>query len=153
MAECTMHIGLRGLHPLLAHVLDYPSVIYPVDLDLVVPRWMNHVIHTNILVLIILEVILCPHDYSPRSESFPRMCVVPVSYIICLLTTIAIRGTWPYPLLGMIGHLGRFLFFPFSFLVVWLSSLAGERINAKLWGESSNSQVAQKKDREQIKIH
>ncbi|XP_071450085.1 androgen-dependent TFPI-regulating protein-like [Hetaerina americana] len=128
------------------------AIIYPVDLDYVVPLWMNHLIHTNILVLIALEVILCPHYYSARSEAFLRMCVVPACYILCLLTTNIVRGTWPYPLLGMIGHLGRFLFFAFSFCVVWLSTLAGERINAKLWGERSKSKMAQQSSHESTKI-
>lgn len=110
------------------------QIIYPVELDLVVPIWMNHLIHTNIMVLIVLEVILCPHFYSDRKEGLARSCVVPIVYTLCLLITNAIRGTWPYPLFGMIGHLGRALFFTFTYFIVWVAYVSGEKINGWLWG-------------------
>ncbi|KAG8226719.1 hypothetical protein J437_LFUL004369 [Ladona fulva] len=56
------------------------QIIYPVCLDLVVPIWLNHLIHTNIMVLIVLETLLCPRDYSERKEGLLRACVVPLAY-------------------------------------------------------------------------
>jgi len=125
------------------YVIDR-ELVFPKELDLYFPWWLNNVVHTFIVPTNLLEIVLLPHKYSPRIVSVPALCTFVAIYIAWTLYLAYFINIWTYPIFAVLNNLQRGCFFVAltSFFVILY--ITGEKINQRVWGKQtedhSNSQ-------------
>lgn len=97
--------------------------------------WLNHVMHTNIVVFVVLEMILTFRQYPNRKTGFTGLLVFNVAYLIWIHIIKYKSGRWVYPILDVLSLPQRLVFmlvigvFGISFYFV------GEFLNNKIWAK------------------
>ncbi|XP_069692278.1 androgen-induced gene 1 protein-like isoform X2 [Periplaneta americana] len=101
-----------------------------------VPRWIDHNLHTSVLLFSLAELLLCYRPY-PRWASLGqvRSTVVVLAYTSWVILAVLIGSAWPYTFLKymtMTEKLGYLM--ANCALAAWSYSL-GEYINTIIWGK------------------
>ena len=114
------------------YAMDRRSV-FPDELDSFFPSWLNHVLHTNIAIFAIVELIVLHRKYPPRKESLTAL----IFFISCYLAWLNIiryfAGKWTYPILDTLSVPGKILFMTFISAFTFLMYFFGEFLNRKVW--------------------
>jgi len=58
------------------------ELVFPKAFDSFFPSWLNHVMHTNIVIFTLLEMVTSFHIYPKRSEGFTGLLVFMVVYLV-----------------------------------------------------------------------
>ncbi|XP_077299005.1 androgen-dependent TFPI-regulating protein-like [Arctopsyche grandis] len=92
------------------------ELVMPKEWDLVVPSYMNHAIHTNIIPIVILEMIIATKKV-PNNHTKSLFCLgsITIVYFACFLCTYFVTGRWIYVLFKMFNWTQRML----SFIVIY----------------------------------
>ncbi|VVC45198.1 Hypothetical protein CINCED_3A013448 [Cinara cedri] len=116
----------------------FNDLIYPTEMNNIVPVFINHVSHTTPIFVVYIELIFCYHT-SPRIK--PAIISLVVAETIYLATMIKLKidyGRWVYLLIDIYLDTIPKLVVVFSFLsyivpIVYLVS--NLRFNNYIWGE------------------
>ncbi|KFM81087.1 Androgen-induced 1 protein, partial [Stegodyphus mimosarum] len=112
------------------------ELIFPRVLDAIFPAWLNHVSHTVILPVLLLETYILKHRHPRRKDGVVITALFGVVYTSWVLYLALVMDIWPYPILQLINWAQRFLFFAICFVFLSFMYIVGERINCTFWGES-----------------
>lgn len=97
--------------------------------------WLNHVMHTNIVIFIVLELFLSFRQYPSRKTGFTGLLVFNVCYLIWIHIIKYMSGRWVYPILEVLTLPQRIIFM----LVVGIFGISfyfvGEFLNNKIWAK------------------
>ncbi|KAF5291435.1 hypothetical protein FQR65_LT01746 [Abscondita terminalis] len=109
------------------------ELVFPKALDAFFPTWLNHVMHTNIMIFILLQMYLSYHDYPSRKTCASILFVFLICYLIWLHIIRSYSGVWVYPILEVLNFPMRLFFFV---ILLGLSAglyLVGEKLNKLFW--------------------
>lgn len=117
------------------YAMDRRSV-FPDELDSFFPSWLNHILHTNIAIFVIIELIVLHRNYPARKESLTAIALFMSCYLIWLHITRYYAGKWTYPILDTLDVPGKILFMAFISAFLFSMYFLGEFLNRKVWNAS-----------------
>lgn len=112
------------------------QTVFPQEVDAFFPAWLNHVIHTNIAVFAIIEMIILHHQYPARTEGLLGLMTFMHCYLIWMFVTKYFAGRFAYPILDVLSITGKIGFISFTMSFPALMFLLGEYLNGKIWNEN-----------------
>ncbi|CAD1471835.1 unnamed protein product [Heterotrigona itama] len=108
------------------------ELVFPKALDSYFPWWLNHLMHTMIMVSTFIEMILSPRKYPSRSV-----------HIIFYKS-----GIWVYPVLEVLSLPLRIVFFTVLLSITLILYMIGEAVDNFFWGnEYTKSQKSYAKSK------
>ncbi|KAJ7338532.1 hypothetical protein JRQ81_012434 [Phrynocephalus forsythii] len=112
------------------------QLVYPQQLDLVIPEWMNHGMHTSILPLAILEIFSTPRRYPSKGKGLSLLGIAGFAYTSWLLWIYSVTGKWVYPIFEVLSPFGRAAFLFIGFVSILFIYNMGEFLCRMIWGDS-----------------
>lgn len=94
---------------------------------------MNHVLHTNIVVFIILEMCTSFRKYPSRKSGMTGLLIFMAAYLGWIHVIKHYSGVWVYPVLDVLDVPQRIVFFAVSCFISVGLYLVGEFINNQIW--------------------
>ncbi|XP_077300001.1 androgen-induced gene 1 protein-like isoform X2 [Arctopsyche grandis] len=117
------------------------ELVFPKVLDEFFPTWLNHLMHTNIMIFIFLEMFLTYRPYPKRKRGILGMTLFLVTYLIWMHVIYFYSGLWVYPILQVLNWPLRIVFYLVSLVFGIAFYMLGEFSNNKLWSK----QISQSK--------
>ncbi|XP_030555012.1 androgen-induced gene 1 protein [Drosophila novamexicana] len=109
------------------------ELIFPAALDAIFPSWLNHVVHTNVALLAIMDLFTCFRRYPSRLAGVTGNVAFMLLYIIWVNIVRYFSGQWVYPLLEVLPVPLRCLMFGGLVGLSLACYLLGEFINNIVW--------------------
>lgn len=109
------------------------ELVFPKILDLYFPSWLNHVMHTNIIVFMFLELCTSFRQYPSRKFGMSVLAVFTALYITWVHIIKYASGVWVYPVLDVMALPQRLIFFAVMVLFSFGLYMLGEFLNEKIW--------------------
>ena len=110
------------------------SLIFPQYMELVLPFWKNHIMHTLPVLTALLENFLTKHRYHENFiRGFTPLFLFALAYIIWVYVVAVYGGFWVYPFMKKLSAFSRGLFFAKSVLYAAFLYKLGDVINSLLW--------------------
>nr|CAD7199886.1 unnamed protein product [Timema douglasi] len=114
------------------------ELVFPKALDAFFPSWLNHVMHTNIMMFTVLEMITSFRVYPRRSKGLGGLTIFMAVYLAWTHVIYYNSGQWVYPVLEVLNLWQRTVFFLALLLFSSLLYLAGEFLNNYIWAVELN---------------
>jgi len=114
------------------------ELVLPKVLDDYFPSWLNHVMHTNIVVFQLADMLTSSRKYPPRKWALLGLFLFQSAYLGWMHIVFYKSGLWVYPVLDALPPLGRVVFFAGSFAGGFAFYFVGEYLNKFLWGKSEH---------------
>ncbi|XP_041632042.1 androgen-induced gene 1 protein isoform X3 [Drosophila kikkawai] len=111
------------------------ELVFPKVLDPVFPSWLNHVLHTNIVVFIVLEIFTSYRSYPKRSQGLTGLAIFMGAYLVWIHVVKHYSGVWVYPVLEVLQLPQRILFFVAVIGFTLSLYLLGEFLNNTVWAK------------------
>ncbi|XP_056405051.1 androgen-dependent TFPI-regulating protein-like [Hyla sarda] len=121
------------------------ELVYPKDLDSIIPHWLNHAMHTAILPLVLIELLACSHHYPSKKNGFAVLLVFSIAYLSWVQWVHFAADIWVYPILAKLDAVGMLVFFASSFFVILAFYCLGEWLTRLRWGSGRPSKKRRKK--------
>lgn len=109
------------------------ELVFPKALDAVFPTWLNHVMHTNIVIFMILEICTSFRQYPSRKAGLAGLGIFMACYLTWLHIIRHYGGIWVYPVLDVLNLPQRIVFFVVSLGFSVGLYLLGEFFNNLIW--------------------
>ncbi|XP_046395955.1 androgen-induced gene 1 protein-like [Ischnura elegans] len=109
------------------------ELVFPRALDPYFPTWLNHVMHTNILVFSALDMFFCFRQYPTRAKGITGLLFFMAGYLVWTFVIFYKSGMWVYPILNVLSWEQRGLFFAMSLVIVVGLYFVGEFLNSIIW--------------------
>ncbi|XP_033151435.1 androgen-induced gene 1 protein [Drosophila mauritiana] len=110
------------------------ELIFPSALDAIFPSWLNHVVHTNVALLAIMDLFTCFRRYPSRLAGITGNVSFILLYIIWLHIVRYFSGEWVYPILEVLPAYLRYVFLALLVGFNLVCYLLGEFANNVVWG-------------------
>ncbi|XP_078411648.1 androgen-induced gene 1 protein-like isoform X2 [Cetorhinus maximus] len=117
------------------------ELVYPKILDQIIPTWMNHAMHSVVLVLLTLELILVPHHCPSRKGGMALLVTFCSSYLLWVLWIRHRSAIWVYPILEALSPVGVGIFLTAAVLVTIALYVVGEKLHHWRWGTVKSMKV------------
>ncbi|GLH15391.1 Androgen-induced protein 1 [Gryllus bimaculatus] len=111
------------------------ELVFPKALDPYFPSWLNHVMHTNIMIFIVLEMVLSFRKYPTRGNGTGGLTAFMCVYLVWTFIIYFYSGAWVYPVLEVLNWGQRAIFFIVLLLFVNALYFVGEFVNKTIWGK------------------
>ncbi|ALC43699.1 CG6149 [Drosophila busckii] len=108
-------------------------VIYPQLLQQIYPRWLNHSLHSFVVLYALLELCLTPHRYPRRREGFMCLGLSLAGYLLWLHVVHHHTHIWAYPFLHAFSTPLLYCFFAFIVGAAFGYYALGELLSAAAW--------------------
>nr|XP_022900409.1 androgen-dependent TFPI-regulating protein-like isoform X2 [Onthophagus taurus] len=109
------------------------ELVFPKVIDPYFPSWLNHVMHTNIMIFILIEMFTAFRKYPSRKIGLGILTVFMLAYLGWIHVIHAYTNLWVYPVLDVLNLPGRVGFFLGLFCLSSGLYLLGEKLNAIVW--------------------
>ncbi|XP_055550865.1 androgen-induced gene 1 protein-like [Wyeomyia smithii] len=109
------------------------ELIHPKVLEPIFPYWLNHALHTNIVLFMLLELYTSFRQYPSRKSGLAGLLTFGIGYLTWLHVIHNHSGVWVYSVIEVLAMPLRFVFFAF---IIGLSIglyLFGELFNNSVW--------------------
>ncbi|XP_015173749.1 PREDICTED: androgen-induced gene 1 protein-like isoform X2 [Polistes dominula] len=116
------------------------ELVLPKALDPYFPWWLNHLMHTMIMVSIVTELLLSPRKYPKRSHSLFGLVGFTLTYLVWLHVIYYKNGIWVYPVMEVLTPTMRLVFFGILLIFTLLLYFTGEMLNKLVWGNDKTKQ-------------
>lgn len=110
------------------------ELIFPKVLDETFPFWLNHVGHSIMLPVMIVETYIVHHRYPRRKDGMKLTMAYGLAYGVWVLI-LGLMDIWAYPILRIISWPQRAVFMIGSLVLMPLLYLIGEKLNYCFWGD------------------
>lgn len=123
--------------------------IYAVDRELILPRsfdpyfptWLNHVLHTNIVGCILIDLMTSFRMYPRKKLGLSILCMFMLGYMIWIHIIYFKTGSWVYPILNVINWPLRVIFYLCCLGLVCGLYNIGETLNKTVWSKEVEQTV------------
>lgn len=105
------------------------ELVFPKALDEFFPRWLDIILHTNVSILILMEMILVNHQYPTRKSAIRGLALFMLGYLIWIYVIFINTGRWVYGVIGILSAPQRIIFFLICGLVTLTLYFIGELLN------------------------
>ncbi|XP_046590015.1 androgen-induced gene 1 protein isoform X2 [Neodiprion lecontei] len=112
------------------------ELVLPAAVDPYFPWWLNHLMHTLIMVTTVLEMIVAPRQYPKRLSGLGGLLIFMASYLVWLLIIYAKSEIWVYPVMEVLSWPQRVGFFVVLFLFTAILYILGEYLDRLIWGNA-----------------
>lgn len=143
---------IRKLKDILFSCLAFPMAmfvgttfwaLYAVDRELVFPRsldpffpvWLNHVMHTNIMVFIFIEMITSFRVYPAQKKGLSVLIGFMLCYLVWMHVVFYKTDVWVYPIMAVLNTPLRICFFVVLLTVAVALYKFGDAVNKKVWAK------------------
>jgi hypothetical protein len=130
----------------LLYAIDRELVL-PKAVDVFFPSWHNHILHTNIMIFIVLEMIFTYHKYPCRKSALAGLGTLMLAYLTWVHVIYFNAGAWVYPVLAVLNWPQRIGFYVFTCSVPFIFYFLGEFLNGQIWSKKRVGEVAKGKSR------
>lgn len=110
------------------------ELVLPKALDPYFPWWLNHLMHTVIMVSAIIEMLLTSRQYPKRSRGLGGLSAFMLVYLIWMHVVYYKSGIWVYPVMDVLTPPLRIVFFAVLLTFTMILYCAGEMLNNLVWG-------------------
>ncbi|KAK9885392.1 hypothetical protein WA026_010888 [Henosepilachna vigintioctopunctata] len=121
------------------------ELVFPKVLDKYFPVWLNHIMHTNIMIFVILEMIISYRTYPSRKTGVSILSIFMLTYLIWIHVIYHYTGIWVYPVLTVLNAPMRLVFFVVLLFLILLMYLLGEKMNKIFWSNQIKAIETNKK--------
>lgn len=128
---CSMFVGLTFWS---LYLVDR-ELVFPKAIDAFFPLWLNHVMHTNIMFFMFLEMYISFRRYPSRIVGISVLSLFMICYLVWIHVIFFKTGIWVYPVLELLDFAGRCVFFINLLVLSIFLYFVGEKINGRLWSE------------------
>ncbi|XP_018327982.1 androgen-induced gene 1 protein-like isoform X2 [Agrilus planipennis] len=111
------------------------ELVFPRALDAFFPTWLNHVMHTNIMIFVLIEMATSYCRYPSRKFGLTVVTIFMACYLVWLHVIHAKTGLWVYPILDVLNLPLRIVFFASLLGLTIGLYIVGENLNAVLWAK------------------
>jgi len=111
------------------------ELVLPKVLDAYFPTWLNHVMHTNIVIFIVMELFTTFRQYPSRKSALTGLGIFMIAYLVWIHIIKHFAGVWVYPVLNVLEFGPRIVFFIVILLVCLSLYFLGEFLNNKIWAD------------------
>ncbi|XP_066597651.1 androgen-dependent TFPI-regulating protein-like isoform X4 [Prorops nasuta] len=111
------------------------ELVLPKALDPYFPWWLNHLMHTMIMVSTILEMIVAPREYPKRKNGLGGLITFMLIYLIWLHVIYVKSGVWVYPVMEVLSWPLRVVFFVVLLCFSVVLYISGEQLDNLVWGK------------------
>ncbi|XP_014371278.2 androgen-induced gene 1 protein [Papilio machaon] len=123
--------------------------IYAVNRELILPRamdpffpiWLNHVMHSNIVLFTLIELATSFRMYPSKKKGLTILCTFMLSYAVWVHYIYFRTGSWVYPILNALNWPLRIAFYVFSLIFICGFYSLGENLNKLVWSKEVESTV------------
>lgn len=109
------------------------ELVFPRSLDPFFPVWLNHVMHTNIMIFILIEMLTSFRVYPTQKKGLSVLIGFMLCYLVWMHVVYFKTDVWVYPVMAVLNTPLRICFF----LVLLGLSVAlyklGDFLNHKIW--------------------
>lgn len=84
------------------YVIDR-ELVSPVAYEAFSPAWLSHILHTNVIVLITIELFIVPHRYLGWRKEASAVAAYMIVYICWVNIVKMVTGFWVYAVLDKLG--------------------------------------------------
>ncbi|XP_076653598.1 androgen-induced gene 1 protein isoform X5 [Halictus rubicundus] len=116
------------------------ELVFPKVLDPYFPWWLNHLMHSMVLVSTVIEMIIAPRQYPRRLTGLSTTVIFDFIYLIWVNVIYYKSGIWVYPLLSLMSVPVRMLFMLSMMVFNGILYFVGEAIHNFVWGNEHNKQ-------------
>ncbi|XP_029176526.1 androgen-induced gene 1 protein-like isoform X1 [Nylanderia fulva] len=110
------------------------ELVLPKALDPYFPWWLNHLMHTMIMVTTVFEMIVAPRQYPKRSRGLGILVSFMLVYLVWMHIIYYKSGIWVYPVMDVLTQPLRILFFAVLLMFCTILYFVGEMLNNIVWG-------------------
>ncbi|XP_014468942.1 PREDICTED: androgen-dependent TFPI-regulating protein-like isoform X2 [Dinoponera quadriceps] len=111
------------------------ELVLPKALDPYFPWWLNHLLHTLIMVTTVLEMIVAPRQYPKRSRGLGILGGFMFIYLAWVHVIYFKSGVWVYPVMEVLTLPLRIVFIVVLLVICMILYFVGETLNNYLWGK------------------
>lgn len=109
------------------------ELILPKAIDPYFPAWMNHLMHTNIVISLLAELFTSFRRYPTRQQGLSLLAIVMLGYLIWIHVLNSYTGQWVYPILEVLNFQLRLVFFIGMLVLLVILYIFGEKLNNIVW--------------------
>lgn len=102
-------------------------------IDLSAFSWLNHVMHTNIMIFIVMELFTSFRQYPSRKLGLAGLSIFMAAYLGWIHVIKYKANIWVYPILDVLGLPQRILFFIACLVFSVALYIIGEFANEQVW--------------------
>ncbi|XP_075991378.1 androgen-induced gene 1 protein-like [Anticarsia gemmatalis] len=104
--------------------------IFPEDIELQFPSWVNHTMHTFIVPFILIELFISKRNYPSRTLGVSVALLFNLAYVCWLHGIYFYTGIWVYPFLNVFTWSMKVFFFACSSIIGISVYVLGEKLNS-----------------------
>lgn len=119
------------------------ELVAPKAWDAIFPVWLNHFIHTDIMVFMAIEMVILHRHYPRIKHSLLGLFAFMLAYISWVHIIHEATGYWVYPILAAFNWAQRLGFHLFNISVPVTFYFIGKFINNWIWSEDRVTQHIQ----------
>ncbi|XP_040563837.1 LOW QUALITY PROTEIN: androgen-induced gene 1 protein-like [Lepeophtheirus salmonis] len=112
------------------------ELVMPKIMDPYIPVYVNHMLHSTCLFIVLFELFSSPHSYSSRIRGLITTSLFCVAYLAWICYIAHAGGYWVYPIMEILPPLQRGLFMTFSVLLLDLFYFLGDILNDFVWEDT-----------------
>jgi len=121
------------------------ELVLPASLDVMVPSWLNHSMHSVVLLLAAAQLLAEPHEPPCLRSVLAVSGVLNIAYVYTLFNEYATTGRWLYPVFAVLDWPGRVALVLFtSALTLSQAALIRGIVKAR-WGSIHADTIVMKK--------
>ncbi|XP_076438077.1 androgen-induced gene 1 protein-like [Babylonia areolata] len=109
------------------------ELVYPRELDGIIPMWLNHVMHTTVLPILLVEKCLVYHHHPRRHNGIFLLSAFALIYLAWILWIAYAADLWVYPVLRLMQNWERAVFILFLLMFFISIYVLGEALTKFLW--------------------
>ncbi|KAL5281646.1 hypothetical protein ACFFRR_005162 [Megaselia abdita] len=113
------------------------ELVCPEILDAIFPLWLNHMVHTNIMVFMILELFMLFRNNTSHSKSLMGLLSFMCSYLVWIHIIKHYSDDWVYPILEVLPMSVRIAFFAGCIALAVAFYFLGDFLNKMVWAKET----------------
>ncbi|XP_041361372.1 androgen-induced gene 1 protein-like isoform X2 [Gigantopelta aegis] len=109
------------------------ELVYPRKLDAIIPQWLNHVMHTTVLPILLVEKMLTYHHLPRRRSAISGLVLFCGIYFAWIMWVAYYADLWVYGILRVMEVYQRAIFILFCLMFFISIYLVGEALTKFIW--------------------
>lgn len=114
------------------------DLVFPAKYDAYIPAFENHLLHTTVIPLQLIELLTVFHVYPPRTKGMMLTALFCFGYLTWICYIAYVGGFWVYPVFKVLTPVKRVGFMVVCAAFGALLYFTGEVAHYILWGPSQN---------------
>lgn len=128
------------------------NLVAPKEWDPIFPVWLNHFIHTDIVIFISIELIILHRHYPSMKYSLMGLFFFVLMYIGWIHVIYFETEKWVYPIIETLNWIERIGFYGLCLIIPTTFYFFGKFLNNLVWNENRVAKIIREKREESYEI-